>query len=1049
MKIRNLFCSLVLYGLSLAAFQAHAGIKDGLVAYWPLNSSPDGLIAPDMTANSNHLSLINSPTFVAGRVGNAVQLDGASQCLIRIYTGGPDTGLPIYNADYYTICLWVRDNKYNSGTNQVGKAVFAETSTANANPSLLLRTDWNATASARTNLLSALLADDGGNTFFGNQSFGDLGKTTDNPGVPFDGTWHHIAWVNSNGTARVYIDGVLDSKVFKTLVAEPVNGDAGTLSLDTISLGVVAKAAGASSFFAGQLDDAALWARVLSQDEINQVRTNSAVVLAGPYTPAAPAITNQPAGNTYLLAGDTWSLKAYGLGTHPFSYQWYSNNVALADDGTISGSASQVLTLSSLPAGYAGNFTVVITNLYGSVTSSPAAILVNTVTPQPSNLTNGQVAYWLLDTIQGTTTPDAVGGYDMYVNNTGSGAVAIGAGKWTNAATFNGGSSCLLHIFGVGDPLPLTQYQEFTVGMWVNAAAQSPGGSGMRFLAMGNTASTTPWLSLANVDSTSQDLAGGSLNKMRAFFRNDNNRNYATAPIGVSTLPIYDGSWHHVTYVQKVAGGAKPVLQGLVYIDGVLDAMQGTPSPRIPTTAQIMTIGGSVRNTTSTFGTGGSRAAMIGACDDVVVWNRALTPTEIALLPTAPVPIAPPSLPPLAINNFKSDFAETVSGDSVSLSWTVSGSPLVLTVNNSDVLSRTTSGVGGMVVNNITTGTTNFTLIATRGAVSVTNTVTVTAVTGVGAGWHILDDFQTYPLGPLVSSANTYWSDLNNGSQIVDVGGKHMLNPTADVTAQGQVAVLPLSGYSINEGQARTLFARIYVNDDPAGTTMNNRLGVTDKNMKDARDTVLDTGPVARIYIPAGPELALGAYEGTNGPLNLFPVKLEYQQVYNLWIDITNAPVSSTNSGDLYSIWLQRLGASSRSLIVSNYPSDRDLLADFLGGGLPPVSPLSELIAGNASASGTVYMTDLYISASGYNSTVPVAWNGATPPVPSTPIFTATTDTSSSPGQVLLNFTWDAGGLWSAPAITGPWTVVPDSVGFSYVVTINPATPQQFFRIQR
>src|SRR5262245_48629485 len=215
MKTRTSVRLLSAVSVMILSFHASAALQDGLVAYWPLNSSPDGVTTPDMTSNSNHLTLNGAilPTFVSGQVGNAVQLNGVDQYLSTIYTLGTDNGLPIYNSGYYTICLWVRDNKYSSGTNQVGKTVFAEASTANANALLQLRTDWNGTASARTNLFSALLDDDGGTVFFGNQTYGDLGKTTGNPSVPFDGSWHHVAWVDSNGVARVYIDGVLDPKI--------------------------------------------------------------------------------------------------------------------------------------------------------------------------------------------------------------------------------------------------------------------------------------------------------------------------------------------------------------------------------------------------------------------------------------------------------------------------------------------------------------------------------------------------------------------------------------------------------------------------------------------------------------------------------------------------------------------------------------------------------------------------------------------------------------------------------------------------------------------
>src|SRR6185436_14478916 len=117
----------------------------------------------------------------------------------------------------------------------------------------------------------------------------------------------------------------------------------------------------------------------LSLTEINLYRSNG---IAGPFLVTAPAITNHPVGNTNLVATDTWSLKAYGLGTHPLSFQWYSNGVALVDGGEVIGATNQILTLTNLPAGYSGIYTVTITNTAGSVTSSGANVLVSTVTPQ-------------------------------------------------------------------------------------------------------------------------------------------------------------------------------------------------------------------------------------------------------------------------------------------------------------------------------------------------------------------------------------------------------------------------------------------------------------------------------------------------------------------------------------------------------------------------------------------------------------------------------------------------------------------------------------------
>jgi hypothetical protein len=439
----------------------------------------------------------------------------------------------------------------------------------------------------------------------------------------------------------------------------------------------------------------------------------------------------------------------------------------------------------------------------------------------------------------------------------------------------------------------------------------------------------------------------------------------------------------------------------------------------------------------------------IGLIDDVAVWNRALTAQEITMLSTNTVPPAPPVLPNLTITSFKGDFADVVSGDAMKLSWTVvglSGGGLSLSIDQGigNVLSRTTNGIGSIIVSNITS-TTTYTLTAQRGASNAVAQTTVTAIPGVAAGWTALDNFQAYSVGPL---ANPYWSDLRGGCTVDDLSGNRVLEVAAGGGNEGQMAVLPLAGVSVNQGQARTIFARIYVADDPTTTTILNDIGVTDKALRTHADFGTDTGPIVRLNTDVSfPELAVGAYNDVGGPLILTPRKLEQQQVYNLWIDITNGPfvttLTSTNTGDIFSVWIQRLGETSRMLISSNYVTDRDQVPDFLG---PVGLNLDKLVLGNGAASGTVYFDDLYISKSGYNSTVPIAWAGPTPPaLPQPTTFTA--DFWTVPGSI--QFAWDMGALTYAPALTGPWTVVPGSFGFAFLQPVETNKLQSYFRIQR
>jgi hypothetical protein len=67
---------------------------------------------------------------------------------------------------------------------------------------------------------------------------------------------------------------------------------------------------------------------------------------------------------------------AAATGNPPFYYQWFKGTNALTDDRTTTGSASDTLTLSQLQHTNAGDYTVVVTNASGSVTSSVATLTV-------------------------------------------------------------------------------------------------------------------------------------------------------------------------------------------------------------------------------------------------------------------------------------------------------------------------------------------------------------------------------------------------------------------------------------------------------------------------------------------------------------------------------------------------------------------------------------------------------------------------------------------------------------------------------------------------
>jgi hypothetical protein len=122
-----------------------------------------------------------------------------------------------------------------------------------------------------------------------------------------------------------------------------------------------------------------------------------------------PSITLQPQSRTNVV-GTFASFSTAASGTTPYSYQWQLNGQ------DIPGATSPTLTLNSVQASDAGNYTVVVTNPAGSVVSA-TAILTVWVPPgiavQPQSRTNLITTIATFSVIPSGTTPF---GYQWFFN---------------------------------------------------------------------------------------------------------------------------------------------------------------------------------------------------------------------------------------------------------------------------------------------------------------------------------------------------------------------------------------------------------------------------------------------------------------------------------------------------------------------------------------------------------------------------------------------------------------------------------------------------------
>jgi hypothetical protein len=173
---------------------------------------------------------------------------------------------------------------------------------------------------------------------------------------------------------------------------------------------------------------------------------NYAVVITTPYGSATstvaaltvvlpPSIVVQPASQE-ILPGSNAILSVTAAGTPPFYYSWYLNTTNLVQNST---NASLILTNAS--STNTGQYTVVVTNAYGSVTSQVAIVAFPpSLTAQPTSQTVLPGTNVAFDITVGGVGPFT---YQWQFNGTNlpNGVITTVAGTGTNGYYGDGGAA--------------------------------------------------------------------------------------------------------------------------------------------------------------------------------------------------------------------------------------------------------------------------------------------------------------------------------------------------------------------------------------------------------------------------------------------------------------------------------------------------------------------------------------------------------------------------------------------------------------------------------
>ena len=208
-------------------------VRAKIVAHWKLDDKT-GTVARDSSGNGYDGTLLGNATWIVGKVGGALEVEGNG----RVDFGNPK-GWPAGKAPR-SLCGWGRPNSVASGYRWMASYGTAATS-------------------------QAMFIGMNGNRMIGG---GYNGDDVDIAGVWVAGEWKHVALTYDGTTARLYANGVEVGAVAKNW----------NLVLNRAFLGEQVNAAG--EYWNGAIDDVRLYDHVLTPAELPAIMAGVPLELA-------------------------------------------------------------------------------------------------------------------------------------------------------------------------------------------------------------------------------------------------------------------------------------------------------------------------------------------------------------------------------------------------------------------------------------------------------------------------------------------------------------------------------------------------------------------------------------------------------------------------------------------------------------------------------------------------------------------------------------------------------------------------------------------------
>jgi hypothetical protein len=579
-----------------------------------------------------------------------------------------------------------------------------------------------------------------------------------------DASWHLYTGVFDAGTGIRYL--YVDAK----LVAGETNGNIPYPLATAEHLCINAKDSppgnSITNFSSIEIFDVRIYNYPLSQSDIAK------------YYGQLPAVVNGQPQPLAAFTNTTKQLSVAAGGTLPIEYQWQLNGVSLANNANYSGVNSNILTITGVTPGDAGEYSVIVWNQYGTNVSSNA--LVSIVYPSV-------VGEWF----NGDTNLNDISGYTPTNTHDGFAVTSAGPGGTyaftTNVPPYRLGQSLSL---GGTTAIAITN-SATTDGAYTNTYdAGISGAFSVAFWANGVGPGGANWVQWVSKDGYNNDGtydSGGwsigieawsqylnfSMNGIDAggisYPGNIGDGLWGNGILESPPYPVHTG-WHHYAGTYNAATGIR-----CTYYDGALVAYQAGDAPYNLAPAEHLIIGGQQQS----IGYDGFETSSIY---DVRIYNYAISSNDVQQLLAIPAgtPAQITQQPAAAITTVCEGVnvqIAAVSGGSPTITnqWQFNGTPLVdgpylgaiisgsatsvltiadVTTNNQGVYTFATSNAFG--------GTASAGTTLTVGVLPIATVPTTNLVGAWLTGAATLADTSGYsPMGAhdaSVQSGTTYWT---------------------------------------------------------------------------------------------------------------------------------------------------------------------------------------------------------------------------------------------------------------------------------------------------